>query len=169
MWARLRNLVWVAIAALAMRACVLEPVRMADDSMAPGFNDGDVAFIGKLIYGVRVPGAGAMLLEWAQPQKGDLVVASAVGDPPATMLRRIAAVPGEKVQLPDGAEAELKHGEYYLLADKAEGTLDSRKIGPIPRRAIIGRVAYVWNADSSAKTSSTKGVSQVDSSKPNQE
>jgi type IV secretory pathway protease TraF len=148
---------------------VLEPVRMTDDSMNPALSDGDMAFIGKLVYGVRVPGAGAMLAEWAQPQKGDLVVASAVGDPPATMLRRIAALPGEKVKLPDGTDLEMKAGEYYLLADKAEGTMDSRKIGPIPRRAIIGRVAYVWNGASSAKNSSPASDSRLESPKPKQE
>ena len=163
MWKRIRLLLWVAFAAFCMRACVLEPVQLSDDSMMPTLADGDVAFVSKLRYGIRVPGAGAMLLEWQEPKVGDLVVAASVGDPAATLLRRVAAVPGGSAKLEDGSQITLRPGEYFLVADKKEGTLDSRKIGPILRRAIIGKVTHRWTA----KTASTPDQSRVDSSEPN--
>lgn len=166
MWKRIRLLLWVAFAALCMRACVLEPVKLTDDSMAPTFAEGDVALTFKLRYGIRVPGAGAMLLEWQEPKVGDLVVVAAVGEPAATLLRRVAAGPGEKARLENGTEVTLKPGEYFVLADKKDGTLDSRRIGPVLRRTIIGKVTHRW-VSGDAKTPSSPADSQVDSSEPN--
>lgn len=141
---RLGRLMWVVALAIVLRACVLEPVRMTDDSMTPVLYDSEVALVSKLVYGLRVPGAGSMLLEWSTPQKGDLVVSVAVGDPPVTVLRRIAAVPGDKVTMPNGKEGTLKPGEYFLAAEQKEGVMDSRKMGPVPRKSIIGKATYIW-------------------------
>ncbi|RZA04828.1 MAG: signal peptidase I [Proteobacteria bacterium] len=163
MWKRIRLLLWVGFAAFCMRACVLEPVKLTDDSMMPTLAEGDVAFVSKLRYGIRVPGAGAMLYEWAEPKVGDLVVAASVGEPTVTLLRRVASVPGEKAKLENGTVVELKPGEYFLLAEKKDGTLDSRRIGPVLRRTIIGKVTHRWTA----KNPSSAATSQVDSSQPN--
>lgn len=158
---RLGKLFWVLAAAFLMRACVFEPVRLTDDSMSPVVNEGEVALVWKLRYGIRVPGAGATLVEWSKPKKGDFVVAVAAGDPPVNLLRRIAAAPGEKVTLPDGKEAVLKDEEFFLQAEQSEGVMDSRKFGPVLRRAIIGKVSYVWVT----KIPSAEAGSKVESKK----
>jgi signal peptidase I len=149
------------MAAFLMRACVFEPVRLTDDSMAPVLNDGDVALVWKLRYGLRVPGAGAILLEWSKPKKGDLVVAVSAGDPPMNLLRRIVAVPGDSVKLPDGKDAILKDEEFYLVAAQSEGVMDSRKFGPVLRRSIIGKATHVWVG----KNPSAEAGSKVESKK----
>jgi signal peptidase I len=155
---RLSRLFWILAAALLLRACAFESVRMTDDSMQPLLRDGDVVFVSKLRYGLRVPGAGAVMLEWSEPKKGDLVVAVSIGDPPVNLLRRITAVAGEKVTGPDGKEVTLKEGEYFLAAEQKDG-MDSRKLGPVNRKAIIGKATYVWVA----KRPSTEGGNQVES------
>jgi signal peptidase I len=146
--------------ALCLRACVFESVRMTDDSMVPVLRDGDVVFVSKLRYGMRVPGAGAIMAEWSAPRKGDLVVAVSIGDPPVNLLRRITAMPGDKVQGPDGKEITLKEGEYFLSAEQKDGA-DSRKLGPVSRKAIIGKAVYVW----AAKKPIAEAGSQVESPK----
>jgi signal peptidase I len=78
---RLTRLFWVLSFALVLRACVVEPVRMTDESMAPVLQDGDVVLVSKLRYGLRIPGAGAIMVEWDPPKKGDLVVAVSFDDP----------------------------------------------------------------------------------------
>jgi signal peptidase I len=156
---RLKFVLLAACTALVMRACVVEPVRLTDDSMSPLFSDGDVAFVSKLRYGIRVPGAGAMLWEWAEPQKGDLVVAVSIGDPPVNLMRRISGLPGEKVVW-EGKEVELKAGEYFLRAEKEEGVMDSRNFGPVPRRSIIGKVTYAWVPKSPSKEDGSKVESE---------
>lgn len=85
-----------------------------------------------------------MLLEWSQPKKGDLVVAVAIGEPPVSLLRRITAVPGEKIRLPDGQESLLQEGYFFLSSEHNENTTDSRQFGPVMRRAIIGKATHIW-------------------------
>lgn len=160
---RFQAIFLVVCAAFAMRACVLEPVRMSDESMSPVLSEGEIAFVSRLAYGLRVPGAGAMLVQWKAPQKGDLVVAVAVGDPPMNLLRRVESLPGETVKNPEGNTFVLKPNEYFLVAEQNEGVMDSRKIGPISQRAIIGKVTYFWGS----KKSSNERHSQVESSKSN--
>lgn len=157
---RLGRLLWLAALALLFRACVLEPVRVTDESMTPVVLEGEIALVSKLRYGLRVPGGGALLLEWSQPRKGDLVVSVGVGDPPVNVLRRITAVPGDKVTMPDGKEAVLQEGEFFLAAEQKEGVMDSRKMGPVPRKSIVGKATYIWLT----KRPSTGGGSQVESS-----
>lgn len=134
-----------------MRACVLEPVRSIDDSMAPQVVAGDTVLVSKIRYGLRVPGAGSMLIEWSPPKKGDWVVVASVGDPPLTLLRKISATPGDTVKLPDGKSAVLKDGEFYLEAEQKENAVDSRQFGPVLRRAIVGKATHIWfSGDQSA-------------------
>jgi signal peptidase I len=158
---RFNRLFWVACVAFLMRACVLEPVRTTDETMAPVLQEGEVAFVNKLSYGLRVSGAGTVIVEWQKPRRGDLVVAVSAGDPPLDLLRRISGVPGDKVLLPDGKEAVLQEGEYYLTAEQKEGAMDSRRFGPVPRKAIVGKVSYAWQS----KRSSSESGSRVESPK----
>ena len=139
---KVSKFLWLGAGALVLRACVVEPVRLGDDSMAPALVEGDVAFVSKLSYGLRVPGAGTLLVSWAEPQKGDLVVAVNVGDPPSTLMRRITGLPGEKVKGPEGKEMVLKEQEYFLQAESE--SMDSRKFGPVAKRHLMGKVAYTW-------------------------
>jgi signal peptidase I len=155
---RFSRLFWVLAAALCLRACVFESVRMTDDSMSPLLKDGDVVYVSKLRYGIRIPGAGAIVAEWTPPQKGDLVVAVAVGEPPMNFLRRISAVAGDKVVGLDGKEITLKEGEFFLSAEQKDG-IDSRKLGPVNRKTIIGKATYVWVA----KKPSTEPGTRVES------
>jgi len=158
---RLGSFLWVAALALVLRACVLEPVRITDDSMMPILYDGEVALVSKLAYGLRVPGGGAMILKWAEPKKGDLVVSVGVGDPPVNVLRRISAVPGDKVKMPDGKDGLLKENEFFLAAEQKEGVMDSRKLGPVRRKSIVGKATHIWLA----KRPSTTDGSQLESTK----
>lgn len=162
MFRRFSKLIWVVFAAFAMRACVFEPVRITDESMTPVVGEGDVVLVSKLRYGLRVPGSGALMTEWTRPKKGDLVVITAPGDPPVDLLRRIAAVPGEKVTLPDGKEEILKDDQFFLRAEQSEGVMDSRQFGPVLRRSIIGKATHLWFA----KKPSAESGSKVESSKP---
>jgi signal peptidase I len=156
---KISKFLWLGLGALTLRACVIEPVRLTDDYMAPTLQEGDLAFVSKVKYGLRVPGSGAMLISWAEPQKGDLVVAVNLGDPPATLMRRIGGLPGEKVPGPEGAEITLKDQEYFLVADSKGEASDSRRFGPVPQKSLLGKVSFTWIT----KKSSTAGASKVES------
>ena len=57
--------------------------------------------------------------------------------------------------------AQLKEDEFFLAAEQKEGAMDSRKMGPILRKAIVGKATYVW----AAKRPSTESGTQVESPK----
>ncbi|NUM89165.1 MAG: signal peptidase I [Bdellovibrionales bacterium] len=135
MWRLLRRLLGVAAFAVVFRACVCEPVRISDDSMTPALVEGDVVFVSKIRYGLRIPGPGSVPWEWSRIRRGDLVMAAGVGNPPVTVVRRVEAVPGERVR-----EITLAHDQYLLTMDhesSAEGTV-------VPRRAVVGKVTHIW-------------------------
>ena len=89
---------------------------------------------------------------------GDLVVTLRAGctyktgdlcgyrDPQGCLrLGRIAAVPGEKAELPDGKGSRLiPPGSYYLLNDNPEEHGDSRSFGPVKKKDMRGTVFWLF-------------------------
>jgi signal peptidase I len=67
-------------------------------SMKPSILEGDVVFINKLAYDLRVPFTYVRLAEWSEPQRGDIVVCfSPVDD--LRLVKRVTAVPGDTVEV----------------------------------------------------------------------
>ena len=145
-----KRLFWIAVPALFLRACALEVVRVTDSTMHPIANPGDLIFVSKLAYGLRIPGIGAYTLRWNKVDKEQLVVITDVGEPPQTLLRRVVALPKEAYTFSGQMEAQItKSNEYFVLANTAERAPDSRSLGAVPLRSIIGRAKYIWRADRS--------------------
>ncbi len=149
-WKWFRKISLVIIVAIGFRSCVMESVRSVDDSMSPTLVSGDVALVSKLSYGLRLPGSGAVIWEWSPVRKNDLVFLVEVSDPPVNLIRRINALPGEKVLLPGDKEATILKDDFYLVsAEQKENATDSRQFGAVSRRAIAGKVTHIWLPDDS--------------------
>ncbi|SRR6266536_460027 len=59
------------------------------------------------------------------------------------VIKRVAAIPGERVE-----DRTLGPDEYWVTGDKEEGSTDSRTFGPVDWRAIRGRaVLCFWPTD----------------------
>jgi signal peptidase I len=73
------------------------------------------------------------------PRVGDVVVVTQ----PATMgrldLKRIAAGPGAEVTV-GGAPDFLGADEWFVVGDNLDESTDSRQLGPVKTRDIVGRV-----------------------------
>ncbi len=83
------------------------------------------------------------------PRRGS-IVAFLEPDGGALAIKRVAALPGERVSFEDGY-LELADDEAWLLADASEATaaaagqgppIDSRRYGPVPVAMIVGRVWF---------------------------
>ncbi|HZP25584.1 MAG TPA: signal peptidase I [Dehalococcoidia bacterium] len=120
-------------------------------SMAPALASGEYVLFDRL---------GGRLLP---VRSGDIVLARNPRAEPPLVIKRIAAGPGDVVQvadgvwvngrfsgdggrpLPDGAQAwALGRDEYFLLGDALDMSTDSRDYGPVRRNAIKGRAWLVY-------------------------
>ena len=67
-------------------------------SMQPTILTGDVLFINKLAYDLRVPFTTVRLARWAEPARGDVVVCFAPDDN-TRLVKRVVGLPGDTVEL----------------------------------------------------------------------
>ena len=67
-------------------------------SMKPTILEGDVVFINKLAYDLRVPFTTARIAQWANPTRGDIVVCFSPEDG-IRLVKRVVGLPGDTVEL----------------------------------------------------------------------
>ncbi len=111
-WRRLRHGVW--------------RVSVEEASMAPALHAGDWLLLD--------PTAS----RW--PRRGSIVV---FHEPGADILaiKRVAAHPGDRVRIQAGI-LHLADDEAWLLGDNAAVSVDSRRYGPVPLSALVGRAWF---------------------------
>lgn len=138
----------------AMRA-VVQSYRVQGRSMEPSFLEGQYLMVNKLIYRLHTPRRGDVIVFW--PPK--------FTDRP--YIKRVIALPGERITLRNGAifidgvlldepsyipstvpyrESTLlvPEGQYYVLGDNRGNSSDSRFWGPVPEENIIGTVWFSY-------------------------
>ena len=140
---------------------VMRPHKIDGQSMMPNFPNNEFLLTEKVTYYVR------------DPQRGDVVVFT----PPVSNLdeyiKRVVALPGEKIMLdggkvyingeildesyiPDsfytgggnflkeGQEYTVPEGEYFVLGDNRPNSSDSRSWGPITKKSMSGRAWVIY-------------------------
>ena len=87
MKAFLRVLLVIFIGGSLVRIFLIDSFSVSGDSMAPTIQDGDYVFISKLAY-------------WrADPARGDIVVSTLPGHTSQHIIKRVIALPGERIQI----------------------------------------------------------------------
>jgi signal peptidase I len=78
-----------------------------------------------------------------RPRVGDVAWVAHPLRPELRMVKRLAGVPGDTL-----GGRTLGRGEYWVLGDNTDGSIDSRVFGPVRRRDLLGRawVRY-WPAE----------------------
>lgn len=67
-------------------------------SMKPTILEGDVVFINKLAYDLRVPFTFARVARWSEPARGDIVVCFSPADG-MRLVKRVVGIPGDTVEM----------------------------------------------------------------------
>ncbi len=144
--------------ALFIRFFIAAPYVVSGASMEPTFDDWNYLIIDKLVYDVR------------EPQRGDVIVFELPQDTARSLIKRVIGLPGETVLIegsqvtikntahPDGfsinepyidpanasvsdrLQVVLAADEYFVLGDNRRVSADSRLWGKLPRADITGRV-----------------------------
>lgn len=139
---------------------ILRPHKIKGTSMHPNYPDGQYLLTEKVTYYLN------------DPKRGDVVVFK----PPVSddeFIKRVIALPGEKVALKegkvyvndkllkepyladdlytygstyldDGDEAVVPEGSYFVLGDNRPHSSDSRAWGPVKKEVLTGRAWVVY-------------------------
>jgi signal peptidase I len=133
---------------------------ISGQSMEPAIADGSRIFVSKLRYGLVKPFGSELLLQWAAPQKNDIVIYIYNNK---TMVKRCAATAGDELSYSwngaynvsvNGREFPLTEGQYqrfkhtsavpqgmlFAVGDNSAESVDSRHYGFISYRNILGKV-----------------------------
>jgi type IV secretory pathway protease TraF len=86
-----------------------------------------------------LPGDWALAVTGRRVRKGDVVVVEHPGRPGYEMVKRVRAVPGERV-----GERALHDDEFWIEGDRQDASTDSRLFGPVRREHLKARVLLVY-------------------------
>jgi signal peptidase I len=146
-----------------VREHILKPFRIPTGSMSPALEPGDFLLSNQLFYSDRNPERGDVVIHESVEHPGVFMIKRIVGMPGDTLeLRgREVLIDGRPLHEPyakhdDQAPAFsgfadrskgawiLGDGEYFLLGDNRDHSMDSRQYGPVPRHSIKGRPMFVY-------------------------
>lgn len=145
-----RVLVLAAMSFVTFR-WVLIPVRTQGISMQPTYESGSLKFVNRLAF-VRSP-----------PSRGDIVAIRLAG-PHVVYVKRIIALPGERVQIVQGQvlingsplpepyvhnrrpwdvpEVTLTRSEYYVIGDNRGMRASDHDFGRVDAARLLGRIVF---------------------------
>jgi signal peptidase I len=89
-------------------------------SMRPNLLEGDVVFVNRLAYDVKIPLTDISVARLNDPQRGDVITFSSPKDG-TRLIKRIAALPGDTVEL-RGERLLIngEHADYTVLGNATE-------------------------------------------------
>jgi len=166
-------------------------------SMRPNLLEGDVVFVNRLAYDLKLPLTDVVISRLGEPRRGDIVTFTSPADG-KRLIKRLVALPGDVVEmrnkqlLINGVQADYKlldaatepmgngttlpvlhlterlgdaqraiqwlpeldqasnfgpvsipFDQYLMLGDNRDNSADSRYIGFIPRKVLIGRAERI--------------------------
>jgi len=89
------------ILALLIRTFIVQAFKIPSGSMIPTLLVGDHILVWKIIYGVKIPFTDQYLIEFGDPQKGDIIVFKFPKDEEKDFIKRVMGVPGDTIELRD--------------------------------------------------------------------
>ena len=145
----IENIFIILILVIILFTRIIGVAHVSGDSMSPAFHNGEAVYYNRAV---------------SQYKPGDVVVINLPDG--EHFIKRIAAIPGETVEVRDGQlyvngqvrefaqaqgktteEAEdikyplkLEQGQFFVLGDNRENSTDSRSFGPFVEKQFLGKV-----------------------------
>jgi signal peptidase I len=127
-WQEWRGLLFIfCFVWVPLRSSVVDYNPVPTGSMNPTILEGDVVWINKLAYGLRVPLTRVYLAQWAEPRRGDIVVVLSPKDG-TRLVKRIVGVPGDTLAMTDNHLALNGHSLGYVRAGGDYGATIARRL-----------------------------------------
>jgi signal peptidase I len=152
----LRDIVISAAVSVLIITFLYQPVRVEGTSMLPRLEDHDRLFINKFVYRI------------SSIHRGDVVVFHYPRDPEKSYIKRVIALPGDRIVIDHGrvflngkalrenyvpeqyrdarsmAEMVVPEESYFMMGDHRSISSDSREFGPVDRDLIYGKAVFVY-------------------------
>ena len=152
----LRDILGAIAASVLMVLFLYQPVKVEGTSMLPRLEDRDRLFINKFVY------------HFEDIHRGDVVVFHYPRDPEKSYIKRVIAVPGDRLRIDRGevylngkhlpepylpdefrdmksmTEMVIPEDEYFMMGDHRCISSDSREFGPVDRDLIYGKAVLVY-------------------------
>ena len=152
----LRDLLFSAAASVRIITFLYQPVRVEGTSMLPRLEDRDRLFINKFVYHLSAI------------ERGDVVVFHYPRDPEKSYIKRVIALPGDRLRIDHGvvwlngkpqienyvpeeyrdtrsmAEIVVPEETFFMMGDHRSISSDSREFGPVERSLIYGKAVFVY-------------------------
>lgn len=114
-----KTLLALLVLAVFLRGTVVEAFKIPSGSMIPTLMPWDHILVCKFSYGLRLPFLPKMLLRWAQPQRGDIVVFTRPDDVSTpedeggvNIIKRVIGLPGDMVEV-RGTRVYINNALYF--------------------------------------------------------
>jgi signal peptidase I len=151
-----RDIVISAAVSVLIITFLYQPVRVEGTSMLPRLEDHDRLFINKFVYRI------------SSIHRGDVVVFHYPRDPEKSYIKRVIALPGDRISIERGrvylngrllheayvpdefrdarsmAETVVPEDAYFMMGDHRSISSDSREFGPVDRDLIYGKAVFVY-------------------------
>ena len=99
-WREWRGIVlFFCLVLVPVRSAVIDYSPVPTGSMNPTILEGDVVWIDKLAYSLRVPLTRIHLADWAEPKRGDIVVVLSPAADRTRLVKRVIGVPGDRIEM----------------------------------------------------------------------
>jgi signal peptidase I len=145
-----------AAASVLIITFLYQPVRVEGTSMLPRLEDHDRLFINKFVYHVSAI------------ERGDVVVFHYPRDPEKSYIKRVIALPGDRLRIDRGQvllngrrqrenfvpeeyrdtksmmEIVVPEDTYFMMGDHRSISSDSREFGPVDRSLIYGKAVFIY-------------------------
>ncbi len=95
-------LIYLVVLLFALRWTVVEPYVVPTGSMEPTLKPGDRLYALKCAYDVRFPFTDWVLLKTGKIRRGDVILFKNPKDTSITFVKRVVALPGDKLDYHDG-------------------------------------------------------------------
>ncbi len=123
-------LLFFGLIVVPLRSAVVDYNPVPSGSMNPTILEGDVVWVNKLAYGLRVPLTTHHLAQWADPQRGDIVVVLSPVDG-TRLIKRVVGVPGDTLAMVDNQIVLNERPLDYALASTDYGAMIGSELRPL--------------------------------------
>jgi signal peptidase I len=134
--ATLLSVLALLVATFAVRKVLVDINRIPSASMCPTLLPGDFILVNRLAFGLHIPFIH-WHTTWSAPARGELVVFIAPGMEKCC-VKRVVGLPGEQITV-EGRQFFVPRGQYFVMGDNRDQSVDSRCFGCVEETRIMGR------------------------------